>query len=376
MTHSEVTEINKQKFLTELAKLLTFMYDEDRQTALEMYSELFDTAGDEQALLSFLVSPTRQAVIIARAYNARERKLQVNTQSRDDEYYDDEGTPDFVLAIEALAEEAYERGVAAPKVPADQFSLFSDGVHPTEGDAAVAPAAEADSAPLETEAVALADDEADEAEEDVSSDAVPVAEVQADADSTEGDEADEANEVDDVDAFLSEFSIADGAPDEAEDKAAEAVSVAADAAPAPRPDADKAKKSASAPPARRNEAVMAEAVDITEKKPIVWLLILYVIAAVPVVAICVLILLIPTLFFLLMAVGAVVLGIMALSSAFGAFTIFADVMVVLGVALVTLALGLLFLWLFAWFVGGAIAGFINAIIKLGGKWCYKEVPAA
>lgn len=361
LTHSEVTDINKQKFLTELAKLLTFMYDEDRQTALEMYSELFDTAGDEQALLAFLVSPTRQAVIIARAYNARERKLQVDTRSRDDEYYDDEGTPDFVLAIEGLAEEAYERGVAAPKVPADQFSLFFDGVHPTEGDAAVAPAAEAEGAPIEAEAVLLSDDEADEA--------APVADVQADA-------AAEGDVVDDVDAFLSEFSIADGALDEAEEKKAEAVSVDAETAPAPRPDAEKAKKSASAPPARRNEAVMAEAVDITEKKPIVWLLMLYVIAAVPVVAICVVILLIPTLFFLLMAVGAVVLGIMALSSAFGAFTIFADVMVVLGVALVTLALGLLFLWLFAWLVGGAIAGFINAIIKLGGKWCYKEVPAA
>ncbi len=360
LTHSEVTDINKQKFLTELAKLLTFMYDEDRQTALEMYSELFDTASDEQALLAFLVSPTRQAVIIARAYNARERKLQVDTRSREDEYYDDEGTPDFVLAIEGLAEEAYERGVAAPKVPADQFSLFFDGVHPTEGDAA-APAAEADSAPIEAESVVFSDDEADEA--------APVAAVQADA-ATEGDV------VDDVDAFLSEFSIADGALDEAEEKKAEAVSVDAETAPAPRPDAEKAKKSASAPPARRNEAVLAEAVDITEKKPIVWLLLLYVIAAVPAVAICVVILLIPTLFFLLMAVGAVVLGIMALSSAFGAFTIFADVMVVLGVALVTLALGLLFLWLFAWLVGGAIAGFINAIIKLGGKWCYKEVPAA
>lgn len=375
LTHSEVTEINKQKFLTELAKLLTFMYDEDRQTALEMYSELFDTASDEQTLLSFLVSPTRQAVIIARAYNARERKLQVNTQSRDDEYYDDEGTPDYVIAIERLAEEAYERGVAAPKVPADQFSLFTDGVHPTEGDAAVAPTAEAESAPIETEAVILSDDAAAEVAEAAES----VTDAQIVADSTEvddGDKGDEGDDVDEVDAFLSEFSIADGALDEAGEKPAEAAGTETESAPVPRPNAEKAKKSSSAPPARRNEAVMAEAVDITEKKPIVWLLILYVIAAVPVVAICVLILLIPTLFFLLMAVGAVVLGIMALSSAFGAFTIFADVMVVLGVALVTLALGLLFLWLFAWFVGGAIAGFINAIIKLGGKWCYKEVPAA
>ena len=120
----------------------------------------------------------------------------------------------------------------------------------------------------------------------------------------------------------------------------------------------------------------APAVELTERRAIVPLLILYIIIAIPVVALCVLILLVPTLFFLAMSVGAVVLGCMALSSAFGAFTIFADVMVVLGAALVVLALGLLFLWIFVWFVGGAIAGLINEIIKLGGKWCFKEVSAA
>ena len=56
----EVTHINKQKFLAELGKLLTFMYDEDRQTALAMYGRMFDNARDEQALIQFLISPTRQ----------------------------------------------------------------------------------------------------------------------------------------------------------------------------------------------------------------------------------------------------------------------------------------------------------------------------
>ena len=76
-----------------------------------------------------------------------------------------------------------------------------------------------------------------------------------------------------------------------------------------------------------------------------------------------------------LAGGAIVVGCLALTSAFGAFSIFADVMVVLGCALVVLALGLLFLWMFIWLIGGAIAGLINGVIKLAGKWCYKEVPA-
>lgn len=360
---SEVTEINKQKFLTELAKLLTFMYDEDRQIALGMYSELFDSARDEQSLLQFLVSPTRQAVIIARAYNARERKLQVNTQSREEEYYEDEGTPDFVLAIEALEQDAYERGIAAPKIPADQFSLFADGVHPansddvgTAADTGESGASEA-TAIVEATAVELDDDDIGAAE--VIAEAVEI-EENGDADAVADTELDE------VDAFLSEFSIADAPPATVDEAPAEEQTVeTASAESRPHTGEERAQKGA-----------MAEAVDLTERKPIVWLLILYVIAAIPVVAVCVLILLVPTLFFLLMAVGAVALGCMALSSAFGAFTIFADVMVVLGAALVILALGLLFLWLFVWLVGGAIAGFINAIIKLGGKWCYKEVSAA
>ena len=40
------------------------------------------------------------------------------------------------------------------------------------------------------------------------------------------------------------------------------------------------------------------------------------------------------------------------------------------------AVGLVFLMLFIWFLGGAIGGLVNGLITLGGKWCYKEVPAA
>ena len=70
-----MTSINKQKFLAELGKLLTFMYEEDRQRAIELYSRMFEEADDERALLQSLVSPTRQAVIVARAYNSNLGRL-------------------------------------------------------------------------------------------------------------------------------------------------------------------------------------------------------------------------------------------------------------------------------------------------------------
>ena len=101
--------INRQKFLAELGRLLTFMYEEDRQTALAMYNRMFDEAESEQALLQYLVSPTRQAVILARAYNAKERKLQVHTQSRDKYEQSTDEIPDFVLAINKLQDESVKR---------------------------------------------------------------------------------------------------------------------------------------------------------------------------------------------------------------------------------------------------------------------------
>ena len=61
--------------------------------------------------------------------------------------------------------------------------------------------------------------------------------------------------------------------------------------------------------------------------------------------------------------------------AFGSFAIFADILVVMGTGLILLALGLLFFWLFVWFIGGAIAGFINGVIKLGDKFSSREVSA-
>lgn len=378
----EVTHINKQKFLAELGKLLTFMYDEDRQTALAMYGRMFDNARDEQALIQFLISPTRQAVVIARAYNARERKLQVSTQAKDPLYDEQEGTPDFVHAIEALEDEAISRKLIVPEVSEDQFSLFADGVHPQEEEEPT-PVTPAPAKAAEAEEDAHAEDIAPEAAqpaesaEDAAPD-VPAAEDEADAEA--GATAADEDDGDEVDAFLSDFSI-DGDELDGQDEApqAKAVPVPVEAEdPDELPDFtfDAPPRPQAAP--RRDGQVKRNAppaVELTERRANVPLLILYIIIAVPLTALGVLILLLPTLLFLALAGGAIVVGCLALTSAFGAFSIFADVMVVLGCALVVLALGLLFLWMFVWLIGGAIAGLINGVIKLAGKWCYKEVPA-
>lgn len=378
----EVTHINKQKFLAELGKLLTFMYDEDRQTALAMYGRMFDNARDEQALIQFLISPTRQAVVIARAYNARERKLQVSTQAKDPLYDEQEGTPDFVHAIEALEDEAISRKLIVPEVSEDQFSLFADGVHPQEEEEPT-PVTPAPAKAAEAEEDAPAEDiepEAAQPEESAAAAApdMPAAEDEADAEA--GAAAADEDDGDEVDAFLSDFSIdgdeLDGQDEAPQAKAAPVPVEAEDPDELPDFTFDAPPRPQAAP--RRDGQVKRNAppaVELTERRANVPLLILYIIIAVPLTALGVLILLLPTLLFLALAGGAIVVGCLALTSAFGAFSIFADVMVVLGCSLVVLALGLLFLWMFVWLIGGAIAGLINGVIKLAGKWCYKEVPA-
>lgn len=155
--------INRQKFLAELGRLLTFMYEEDRQTALAMYNRMFDEAESEQALLQYLVSPTRQAVILARAYNAKERKLQVHTQSRDEYEQSTDEIPDFVLAINKLQDEASALKITTPQVSEDQISLFDDSDAVTETESAPAPAAQENIEPAADEEKAGTQDADEEA---------------------------------------------------------------------------------------------------------------------------------------------------------------------------------------------------------------------
>ena len=417
--------INKQKFLAELGRLLTFMYEDDRQTAIAMYNRMFDEADDEQALLQFLVSPTRQAVILARKYDARERKLQVHAQTRDESHMQPaDEIPEFVTVIERLQQEAMTLGVVIPPVSEDQISLFDDVTETEETLQADAenPAVSAASADTAPEAVipAVTEESTAPAESEnpaaTMANAVQEGHQGADTEAEEeapaeayGVQAEEKGSVehfaDAVDAFLADFSIANGElihndPDTktgsepdvepgaetSPEESAEAVP-AADAAAAKQAEPDitlvpaapgETEKTAvedkPAPAAAVEErAELPEEDTEYVRKPVVALLILYIILAVPLTLIGIAILLLPTLLFLLLAFLAGWLGIEGIIATFGGFAVLADILVVVGAAIVVLALALLFLWIFVWLVGGAIVGLIRGVCWLGGKWCYKEV---
>ena len=119
-----------------------------------------------------------------------------------------------------------------------------------------------------------------------------------------------------------------------------------------------------------------EAPAATLRKPRVFLLIVYVLLAIPITLAGLALLLVPTLLVLALALLVTVAGSSAFVATFSGFAVFADLMVVLGTALVVSALGLLLLWLFVWFVGGAMVGLVQQVIRLGSRCCYKEVAAS
>ena len=384
--------INRQKFLAELGRLLTFMYEEDRQTALAMYNRMFDEAEDEQALIQYLVSPTRQAVVLARAYNAKERKLQVHSQSRDEYEQVSDEIPDFVLAINKLQEEVSALKITTQQVSEDQISLFDD----SNAGTVPAPAAQVYTEPAADEEKAGTQDADEEAA--VQKETPPLF-ADEPAEETEQDEmSNSVNRLADaVDAFLADFTISndelipkdkpvgeekDAEPEKTKPAAAEeTVEVSAGEAVIEQPEATEARKHVQTEPEETEaEAVedAEEAEDYTEdagtvRKPIVPLLILYIIIAIPLGLIGILLLLLLAFMSLSLAVTAGFFGIYGFAATFTGFAVLADILVVAGASLILLSLALLFLWLFVWFIGGGIVGLIRGLCALGGSWCYKEV---
>ena len=365
------------------------MYEEDRQTALAMYNRMFDEAEDEQALIQYLVSPTRQAVVLARAYNAKERKLQVHSQSRDEYEQVSDEIPDFVLAINKLQEEASALKITTQQVSEDQISLFDD----SDAGTVPAPAAQVYTEPAADEEKAGTQDADEEAT--VQKETPPLF-ADEPAEETEQDEmSNSVNRLADaVDAFLADFTISndelipkakpvgeekDAEPEKTKPAAAEeTVEVSAIETVIEQPEEPEDHEPVYAEPEEAEAEAAEEAEDYTEdagtvRKPIVPLLILYIIIAIPLGLIGILLLLLLAFMSLSLAVTAGFFGIYGFAATFTGFAVLADILVVAGASLILLSLALLFLWLFVWFIGGGIVGLIRGLCALGRSWCYKEV---
>ena len=309
------------------------MYEEDQQAVLSKYSALFNEAADETELSAFLGSPTRQAVSLARAYNAKERKLQINSTSRADDMYEDEDSdeiPAFMQVVEQLREDAQQRGLLSQK--RESRSVWAD-----------------------TQA------SRDDAQE-ISYSPAKRAAVEAPIGEEEPSEPDYKPEITHVEQDDEEL-VFDNVPDF--DKETEPPAKTKDSS-IPDLDMEFGNEGYGRKRSRSGD-------DEAERKVVVPLAVLYALIAVPITVLLSCIILIPTFASLGVSAACLYIGFKVTVGAFAGFSMFSDIMVVLGSGVIILALGLLFLWLFIWFIGGAIAGLINAVIKLGGKWCSKEV---
>ena len=376
---SEVTEIVKQRFLPELGKLLTFMAEEDRQTALSMYSRLFDDAEDEQQLMDLLVSPTRQAVVLARTYNKKEREHLLASPEEEDQ------TPAFVLAIDKIYQQVAPRHEGEPEavrepeaepVQVNQFSLFPDEPHPIADSEYVPFKIEAEAVPivgsveaLPVEPVSPAEARQPAEEPPLEEQPEPVAENEAPAGETPAEERPAEQET---------VPAEPAAPAEPETEEQQFPRMEEPAPETPATAAPVQESAPELPPVKLNAADYdldnLDYIPETRRKTRVFLLILYILLAIPVTLAGIVLLLIPTVLALGLALLVIVLGSAALVAAFSGFPKLANLLIVLGTAIIVLALGLLLLWLFVWFIGGAIAGLIRGIIDLGRKWCFVEVP--
>lgn len=368
--------------MSELSKLLTFMFKEDRSEIIKQYNDMLDNAEDEQAMLESFGSPTRLAVAISRSYQRDERKLSVHADSKDGETAEGvkvkpviptqgkktsaplvkPNEPDqdaYVDIIEEIRrEKAAEEGIEYKPI------FFKEEKKPVEEEAPVEEVEEA--APVEEE---TPDEEApvDEAKEDAAPEEAPAPEEAGAAESAEEEASTEEAPVDEVKE--------DAAPEEvpAGEEAESGESAEESEAETPKEEAPAEPKDATA---HMLETVFDEKPDTevkTVKKTNVFLLILYVIVSVPVGLVLLLLMLGIELGIFCTGVLALRMGFELLGFAFSGMAVFADVLMCFGATLGVLALGILVTWLGLWLIITSVPGLIRGIIRLGKKLCVKEV---
>ena len=345
--------------MSELSKLLTFMFKEDRSEIIQQYNEMLDNAEDEQAMLESFGSPTRLAVAISRSYQRDERKLSVHADSKDG------GSGEAVKV--------------KPVIPTQGKKSSAPIVKPNE------PAADAYVDIIEEIRREKAAEEGIEYKpiffkEEPKPEPVAEPEVEEPAEETEqpADEADEAPAAEAVAADeenAENDSEASDSETQAEDADADTAEVAGDGG-----EAEAAAEVEAAEPADEAAHVLAtvfnetpEAAPEKDKKTNVFALILYIIVSIPVGLVLLLVMLGLELSVLGCGLLGLRVGFSLLSFTFSGMSVFADVLLCFGVNLAVLALGVLVTWFAVWLIIVSVPWLIRGIKNLGRKLCVKEV---
>lgn len=366
-----MTVINRQQFMSELSKLLTFMFKEDRSEILKQYNDMLDNAEDEQALLESFGSPTRLAVAISRNYQRDERKLSVHADSKDG---DNTEVSKVRPVIPTPAKKA-SQPILKPREP-DENS-YVDIIEEIRREKAAEEG-------IEYKPIFFKDEKKPEPEPGVEEAPVEKPETAPEAPVEQAQEMPK-EETDKEEASAQETEGAEETADEAAEAPEESEETAEEETPAEETPAEEAPvEDAPAEEAEETDIVVeieelpADAAEEerevrTVKKTRIFPLILYVIVSVPIGLVLLLLMLGIELSIFGVGLLGLKVGFELLAFTFSGMQVFADVLICLGATLGVLALGVLVTWLGMWLIIVSVPGLIRGIIKLGKKLCVKEV---
>lgn len=374
-----MTLINRQQFMSELSKLLTFMFKEDRSEIIQQYNEMLDNAEDEQAMLESFGSPTRLAVAISRSYQRDERKLSVHADSKDG------GSGEAVKVKPVIPTQGKKSSAPIVKPNEPAADAYVDIIEEIRREKAAEEG-------IEYKPIFFKEDPKPEpaAEPEVEESAEEAAEETVEAvDEASENAAEEAGTADEENADEAQTEEAEAQP-EGEPDAAEAAETAeqtaGEAEDAPQVQADEGGEAEAEAPAEAAEPVdetahvlatvfneTPEAAPEKVRKTNVFALILYIIVSIPVGLVLLLVMLGLELGVLGCGLLGLRVGFSLLSFTFSGMSVLADVLICFGVNIAVLALGVLVTWFAVWLIIVSVPWLIRGIKNLGRKLCVKEV---
>ena len=330
---TEVTVINRQSYMAEISSLLSLITDDNTRVALiDQMERMFDAAADEERLIQEIGNPTKVAVALIR--------------------YADSGkiTP---AAAPVVAPERVQPPKKAQPIDETKFRPAEDVVLDTTA------AAPGDSFAPEDEPYS---DDGYYSEEDAQyqdDGYYPEEDAQYQDDGYYPEEDAQYQD----DGYYSEDDAQyqdDGYYSEEDDQYQDDGYYSEDDGMEPNPFTEMFDE--------------LETETVTKTNP--FLAILYTIGAIIVGVPVFAVLLVLNLCFFAIGVAAVAAGVGLIGTAFIGLSVVADMLILLGGGASVFAVALVLLWFSIWFFIQVTIGWIRALVRLGKRWCCKEVEVA
>ena len=384
-----MTTIDRQKYVAELGKLLSGMARADREAVLRGVNARFDEAGDDDAVIAALGSPTFAAVSVLRGYTPPE--------DLDEEEYDGDEEYQYVEPSAAPAQDAPEEGVnAAPEAESSEPDEVSPGQTPPEADEAPieeAAAEEGQESPAEPGTPPEGEPEsATEEEPAATEEAAPEEGVNAapEAESSEPDEASPGQTPPEADEAPIEEAAAADEPCETVDIGLGTIEVYSDATAEPEAEADEPAPEEEPSEETAEPEMPAEPEPQFDSAPepeleyeipaaaeegmklhggrVFASVLLGIVPGIPLAVVLILVAL------AILAVGAALVyaGGVFISFAFLGMGVVADILLTVGFGLAVAAVGLPIVFLAVWFFLRCVVGLYGRMFAKAGAWCRGE----